>query len=118
MDDGLKRAFAATARTRADASLTPEMRRFLECLAPFTEPQTHGKIGCVATRAQDRARQARKRFGYAEYARREDGKGGWQILRLGRQMLAAPSVSPVNGRGNEHSRTHPHGQGRYRHAGR
>ncbi|MBB2965200.1 hypothetical protein FHU13_005623 [Methylobacterium sp. R2-1] len=33
-------------------------------------------------------------------------------------MLAAPSVSPVNGRGNEHSRTHPHGQGRYRHAGR
>lgn len=98
MGDGLKRAFAAAARTRADPSLTPEMRRFLEKLAPYTAPQTRGSIGCVATRAQDRARQACKRFGYAEYARREDGKEGWQILPLGRKMLEA-SPSPPRAEG-------------------
>lgn len=95
MGDGLKRASAAAARTRADASLTPEMRAFLKRLAPFTAPQTRGSIGCVVTRADDRARQACKRFGYADYAEREDGKWGWQITPLGRQMLAVAALSPA-----------------------
>lgn len=84
MGDGLKRAVATA------ASLTPEMRKFLERLAPHSEPQTRGKIGCVVNREQDRARQACKRFGYAAFRRRDDGKEGWAITTAGRKALAEP----------------------------
>ncbi len=100
MGDGLKRAFAAAARTRADASLTPEMRRFLERLVPFTEPQFRGAVGAIESIADKAARTKCVKFGYAEQAQREDGRWGWQILPLGRKMLAAqdPALSR-DGRG-------------------
>jgi hypothetical protein len=99
MGDGLKRAFAAAARTRADASLTPEMRRFLEALPSDGRAISAKRLHLVCTDAQSTARQRCRRFGYADYRVWEDGARGWLILPLGRQMLAAPSLSLVNGRG-------------------
>ncbi|MCJ2087658.1 hypothetical protein MKK88_16950 [Methylobacterium sp. E-005] len=87
MGDGLKRAFAATARTRWDGKLTPEMLKFLKALAPYTVPQTRGNVGCVINRADDRARQKCKQLGLVGYDQREDGKWGWQITPHGRAAL-------------------------------
>lgn len=87
MAEGLKRASQAAARTRWDGALSPEMTRFLKALAPFTEPQLRGKVGCVITRADDRARQKCKRLGLVGFDQRGDGKWGWQITEAGRLAI-------------------------------
>lgn len=91
MGDGLKRAFAAAARTRADASLTPEMAQFLRSLPADGAILTVHQVPGVVTRTVDRARQKCRRFGYAWMAVREDGKKGWQLTEAGRKALALPA---------------------------
>jgi hypothetical protein len=93
MGDGLKRAFAATARTRADATLTPEMRRFLEALPVDGRPMPAARIPIHCNREQDKARQRCRRFGYAQMGGGGDTPKGWQILEAGRRALAASAPS-------------------------
>lgn len=87
MGDGLKRAAAAATRTRADAGLTNEMRDFLRVLSSFTQPETRKAIGPVVNRAEERARAACRRFGYAKMERRSDGKWGWRITSAGLRAM-------------------------------
>lgn len=91
MGDGLRRAFGAAARTRADASLTPEMERFLRALPADGRIVTPAEVPISANREQDRARQRCKKFAYAWMEVREDGKRGWQITEAGRKALALPA---------------------------
>lgn len=87
MAQGLKRASQAAARTRWDGTLSPEMKRFLQALEPFTEPQLRGKVGGAVTRVDDRARQKCKHLGLVGFDQRSDGKWGWQITEAGRHAL-------------------------------
>jgi len=94
MGDGLKRAAAAAARTRADASLTPEMRAFLDLLAPHSKPMTRKALGCVTSEAEERARGACRRLGYAKFHRLTPfDPVGWSITAAGRRARNAPTPS-------------------------
>lgn len=92
MGDGLKRAFAATARTRADARLMPEMRRFLGALSS-EGIRTPRELSVPASYAQSLARQQCQKFGYAWMITREDGKRAWQLTDAGRAALALPVLA-------------------------
>lgn len=93
MSDGLKRAFAVTARTRSDASLTPEMRKFLNALAYFACPVQPQRLAVNAGGPQCAARRKCRDLGYADRVLCEDGRRRWQITLLGRKMIS--STSPL-----------------------
>lgn len=97
MGAGLKRAFAATARTRADANLTHEMRRFLEALPKDGRPITPKSLPLLCTEAQNQARKRCRRFGYTEMSDGILSPKGWQILPAGLRALATPTHEARHG---------------------
>lgn len=88
MGDGLKRAFAATARTRWNGELTPEMRKFLNALPITGRIVPSGRLRVLCTNDQDKARQKCRKLGLALYGYGPDG-AGWGITDHGRAALAA-----------------------------
>lgn len=96
MGDGLKRAVAATARTRADASLTPEMRRFLEALPADGRPIPAVRLTVVRDEAQTRTDPC------IQDAKRILHRGGRQRPSAGHEDARVSGLRPGD-HGQEHS---------------
>lgn len=72
------------------AKLNGWEREFLERIASAGGFATRKQVGCVTSRAEDKARQACRRRGQVEYQGSAHGalKSGWALTDAGRAALA------------------------------
>lgn len=70
--------------------LSDDARKFLRSLVYFGGFASRGQVGCVTSRDAEKARQACRRNGWAEYVGRIHGapKDGWRITDAGRSALS------------------------------
>jgi hypothetical protein len=92
MGDGLKRAFAATARTRWDGRLSDGMRSFLRALAEHEGPVSAQKLSEPASPQQAHPRRRCLELGLAIRPTCSDGRRRWQITGHGRDALLREAV--------------------------
>ncbi len=87
MGDGLKRAFAAAARSRWDGQLSDGMRRFLSALAEHEGPVSAQRLSEPASPQQAHPRRRCLDLGLAIRPVCSDGRRRWQITDYGRAAL-------------------------------